>query len=629
MQFSILILYLLSLFFLGFVTIKLFRLRFPILLELISAWLLGTFIGVPITYLLSCLFMSTGDPMVWGVAGTIVTIAITYSALWITNKKFIIRAMRIKTGGNWKFWNMQISDIFLVIFALIFSTWMMMKTFHGGGAGELFVGSNTVFDFGHALGIIRSFSWGNNIPFTSPFESGLPFFYHFFFYFYIAIWEYFGVPLVWAMNILSILSFTALLIVSYFLPQQLFKSGKLGGWGTVILTITHPTLAFWEYLQIHGWSVHTVQQIWRLPTYPFAGPFDGSIISLFMTLNNYVNQRHLAFAVAFAWLLFIGVSKMFDEKRMEWLKSVVLGILVGCMVYWNMFVMIIIGCIIAIFYVQQKNLKQLCYFFSAALVISGLSLFSYISVFGHILQETKYYIGGNPAGIHAQWNIFNYLWMNLSILPGIGILGIITMKSDRRKYAWSIVVLFISVCLYAGVGMHGFDQKFFSFLIVGINAITVVGIVWIWEHKQVVWKCGALIILFILTISGVLDLMAIKNEFAYPFINQETAQEIQWIHEHTSKNAVFVSYKDMIDPIVLAGRKNFSGFYGNIGSSDRTNVIRQFYAGNMTGKNMYGITYIVLPKDKKNDFSYFINWEYFQTTYPSVFTDTSIMIIKL
>ena len=89
----------------------------------------------------------------------------------------------------------------------------MFKTFHGGADGQLFVGSNNVFDFGHAIGIIRSFSWGNNIPFTSPFESGLPFFYHFFFYFFVAIWEYFGIPIVWAMNIVSIFSFR---VTSYY-----------------------------------------------------------------------------------------------------------------------------------------------------------------------------------------------------------------------------------------------------------------------------------------------------------------------------------------------------------------------------------------------------------------------------
>lgn len=145
--------------------------RLPALLTVTGSFLLGTLISVPIAYAFSCLFVFTGSPILWGTVGVIL---LTFGAL---------RFDRMKVGrvspGEW----------ILIALTLLFSIWLMTKTFHGRGGGQLFVGSNNVFDFGHALGIVRSFSWGSNLPLMSPFQAGLPFFYHFLFYFWDEIYN--------------------------------------------------------------------------------------------------------------------------------------------------------------------------------------------------------------------------------------------------------------------------------------------------------------------------------------------------------------------------------------------------------------------------------------------------------
>jgi len=555
--------------------------------------------GVPITYMLANLLKQTGEPILWSV---ILYIAFSYVFIRLIHTSKSVSSTKLTA-----------SDVFIIIFAVIFSSWLMMKTFHGGAGGQLFVGSNNVFDFGHALGIVRSFSWGNNIPFMSPFQFGLPFFYHFFFYFFVAIWEYFGVPIVWAMNIPSILSFASLLIMVYFLPQVLLKQNKLTGWIAVLLTITHSTLTFWYLLIQKGFNAAFFHTIWRLPTYPFAGPFDGSTISVFMTLNNYVNQRHLAFGIALGFYLIMCLVKLLDDKRLSVSNSIVLGLLTGGMFFWNMPVSMLVGVIILLLMILKGRLRESFIYFLCVLGMVVLSILPFVSVWKNIwvlgmaLQGVQ---AGKFVNMTQQWNIFRYLWENLGILPLVVCAGLFAIPKQRRVFIIPFIFMFIALCFYAVYVNHGFDQKFLSVLIIGANICAAYGVVWFFQRKNFGFRLLSLTILFILMVSGLVDLMAVKNEFAFPLTDRDTSPVISWIKNYTKRDAVFASYSDIIDPVVLAGRKNYFGFFGNIGAQDRSSTLSAIYQGDLTIAAKNSISYILVPKWNKNDFPYIVNDPY-------------------
>lgn len=588
MHFSFLFFYCISLFSFGWALVKKLFGGLPTLFTIIASWLLGTVIGVPVTYLFSCLFVYTGEPILWGV---LVTTAIGF-----------ILSIRLRNTQKIESTHLAFSDIVLVLFSFAFSAWMMMKTFHGGINGVLYVGSNNVFDFSHALGIIRSFSYGNNIPFLSPFQAGLPFFYHFLFYFYVAIWEYLGVPIIWAMNIPSVLSMTSLLVSIYYLPQILFKQKPLVGWIAVFLSITNSTLTFWQLLIQKGISFETIKSLWQLPTYPFAGPFDGSTISIFMTLNNYVNQRHLSFAIAVALLLFILVDTAILQKRLTGWKMLFFGLLTGLLFYWNVFILCMTFVLIGGLLLVRKQWNFAGIFSAAVLIVSVVSCIPYLGVIQHMAL-----LVGLGAGNKQSWTALEYLWQNIGLLPVGIIIGWFGVSKQKRSIALLFILLFIIECLYAVMNHHGFDQKFYSFLILLVNCIAAIGIVWLWEKKKIVWKSIAVLVLSMLTISGVIDLIPIKNEFAYPLVDNTILPVISWIQTHTEKSTVFVSYADMIDPVVLAGRKNYFGFFGNVGTIDRSFDVRCVYAGDGEVIKRLGISYILVPRWQKNDFPYTID----------------------
>jgi hypothetical protein len=586
----------------------------PSVIFIVGSFLIGTLVSVPVTYLLSSLFVRTGNPILWGTIATIVI-------------GFIITGFSLRVKDKTKSSPVHlISDIALILFAFAFSVWLMMKTFHGDASGQLFVGSNNIFDFSHALGMIRSFSFGSNIPFMSPFQAGLPYFYHFLFNFYVALWEYFGVSIVWAMNIPSIVAFTSLLVVIYFLPQLVFKQTSLVGWIAVLLTLTNSTLTWWQILIQKGLSMQTLRSFWVLPTYPFAGPFDGSTISIFMTLNNFVNQRHLAFAIADSLFLVILVVRNIEQKEYTWKKSLVYGVLFGLLGMWNSAItMIAIISVIVLLFL--KRLPKLCIVFAT---VSGGMLLLWYGQYLHLFKDLLV-IGNAGISIYASvvWNPIQYFMMNLGALPIIVLLGYFVVNKKSRVYGLPFLLLGITFCILSAVKKVGFDQKFLSFLIIWANVFAAIGVGWLWQKRSFISKVVALCLFVLLTVSGVIDLLPIKNEFAYPIVDSKTLPVISWLQMHTAKDAVFVSYSDMVDPVAFAGRKNYFGFFGNIGKTDRSSDVKNIYAGDIDLANKLEISYILVPKWKKSDFPYVADTAYFLERRMLVYEDERFLIVQV
>lgn len=617
----LLMLYFISLFLLGAWICQKWLKTLPVVFFLTASFLLGVGVGIPLTYVLACLLTWTGEPILWGMVSTLVLSSWIVVRRW----KYSFIKLRPKTFEL----RTTVSDLLLVLFSLLFSTWLMTKTFRGGVGGQIFTGSNNVFDFGLLIGFVRSMSWGSTIPLSSPFESGLPFFYHFFFQFWVAILEYCGLPLVLAVNIPSVLSFSALLVIVYFFPRLVWKKSIVVGWLAVLLVITHSTLTFWYLLLENGISFESIQHLWQLPTYPYAGPFDGSIISIFMTLNNYVNQRHLAFPIAFALLLYVFLVRKGGRKESISVKEIVfLSTGAGVLWYWNMAVSLGLMFLVTVYLVFQKKIREMV----VVLALYGICLCILLLPYMKVWITTFHFFQNavktqSAVSVESAWNPVSYLWNNLGVLPLAGLLGAFVLRKDWRRML-PFLLFFVLVCLLAVYRHRGFDQKFLSFALIGFDILAAVGLGWLWE-KGFIAKFVTIGFIIILTVSGFIDLMAVKNEFAFPFLSEDTLPVVTWIRNETPKTAVFISYSDMIDPVVLAGRKNYFGFFGNVGWTDRSSIVKSIYAGDVDTAKKLGISYILAPNWKKDDFSYTVDTMYFQENKMEVYRDEKYSIFAV
>ena len=118
-------------------------------------------------------------------------------------------------------------EITLIIFTLSFSFWLMFKTFSYSDDSML-IAVKAWSDFGSHIPLIRSFSFGSNLPIEYPIFPGEPIKYHFLFYFLVGMLEKIGIRIDYALNIPSAFSFFLLLLSVYFLAKLLFKSKIVG-----------------------------------------------------------------------------------------------------------------------------------------------------------------------------------------------------------------------------------------------------------------------------------------------------------------------------------------------------------------------------------------------------------------
>ncbi len=571
--------------------------------------LTGYGLWIPLIYLVACLGSALGIPAI-PLGLCIVILVQTYACIrfgrfrlgkTMTTGKRAAAVVRRYLGAA-SAW----LGLFVIGGSIAFSVWIMYKTLRSGDAGQIFVGSNTIFDFGLLLGVVRSVSWGENIPIGSPYFAGAGFFYHVMFQFLAGMWEYCGVPLVHAVNAVSAVGFASLLIVVYGVSRMVFPKVRLAGVIGVLLTVTNASTAWLNYLVTHGVSVAALRGVWQMQIYPFAGPFDGSAISLFVTLNTYVNQRHLAYGVGLALVIYVLLWRYVRSPGRSTRPLVFLGILSGMLPMWNLPIGALTGVLgIAVLIVNRKFKDAVLY--TAAAGLAGTAICLPLLPTTRQILEVALRMGrggfGNPPSVQPpDWTAVEFLLGNLGILPVWILVGYLTAGKERRIFL-PVLFLFVGECMVALVGKRGFDQKFYSFLIVPMNILAAYGLVR-FAGKSLPKLAVVCLSVIALTLSGFLDLMPIKNEFAYPFVDRNTAQVIAWIRQNTPPGSVFVSYADMIDPVVLAGRKNYFGFYGNIGWEDRTDRVRKIYGGQLHPVPDAGISHILVPKAGKSDFPY-------------------------
>jgi hypothetical protein len=98
-------------------------------------------------------------------------------------------------------------------------------------------------DFGPNLAIVQSFAAGHNFPTEYPHFIGAPIRYHFLFWFQAGNLEFLGLNLAWSLNILSVASLVAVLLLIATLGETLFDSRAVGRIAAALLFF-HGSLSY-------------------------------------------------------------------------------------------------------------------------------------------------------------------------------------------------------------------------------------------------------------------------------------------------------------------------------------------------------------------------------------------------
>jgi DNA-binding beta-propeller fold protein YncE len=264
-----------------------------------AAILAGLLISSWFTYLTGLAFFWTSRPLVWAnLLFFIAAIAILAWPKWkpgspkgnsakVQQTRADLYLPRPK-GSN-------IADWLLIIAYVVLVSWMMFASFSSKGS-KLQIANPEYSDFGPNTALMQSFAVGHNFPTEYPHYSGDRIRYHFLFYFQGGNLEFLGLDPAWSLNLLSIMTLVAMLVVVMTLGEVLFNSRAVGRLGS-LLFFFFGSLSYIPFLQKQPSVRAAIQAIKNQRDYlPTIFPYRGDAWGTWSQVT-YLNQRHFASAI--------------------------------------------------------------------------------------------------------------------------------------------------------------------------------------------------------------------------------------------------------------------------------------------------------------------------------------------
>src|SRR5437763_4969513 len=274
--------------------------------RLAAAVLVGLLVSSWFTYLAGLLFTRAQQPLLWGnLLFFLATIAVVCRSVW---KHKLARRVQTKTDFGFspdlylrRSKGSSIADWALIAGYFVLVSWMMFASF-SSTAGKLHISNPEYSDFGPNTAIMQSFAVGHNFPTEYPHFSGDRIRYHFLFYFQAGNLEFLGLNPVWSLNLLSIVTLVAMLILAMTLGEVVFNSRAVGRLGS-LLFFFFGSLSYVSFPQKQGSVRAAIQAIRQRGDFlPSIFPYRGDQWGTWSQVT-YLNQRHFASAVGILLLV--------------------------------------------------------------------------------------------------------------------------------------------------------------------------------------------------------------------------------------------------------------------------------------------------------------------------------------
>src|SRR5438046_4170497 len=276
--------------------------------RLAAAVLVGLLVSSWFTYLAGLLFTRAQQPLLWGnLLFFLATIAVVCRSVW---KHKLARRVQTKTDFGFspdlylrRSKGSSIADWALIAGYFVLVSWMMFASF-SSTAGKLHISNPEYSDFGPNTAIMQSFAVGHNFPTEYPHFSGDRIRYHFLFYFQAGNLEFLGLDPAWSLNLLSITTLVAMLIVVITLGEMLFNSRTVGRLGS-LLFFFFGSLSYVPFLHKQASIRAAIEAVKHQGEFlPSIFPYRGETWGTWSQVT-YLNQRHFASAIGILMLVLV------------------------------------------------------------------------------------------------------------------------------------------------------------------------------------------------------------------------------------------------------------------------------------------------------------------------------------
>lgn len=485
----------------------------------------------------------------------------------------------------------------------------MSKSFgYDAGKSQFRIARHEVGDFGLHISLIRSFAWGENTSIQSPFYPGRPFAYHYFVDWLTGQLVRLGIRIDYAYNGISALAFTTLLYGLYRLTYLLSDGNRIAGLISIVLFILPSNFSFIGILNKAPKNISFISYLWRFPDYFHKGPFDGSAITIYTTLAPYLNQRHLIAGMAIGIVVVFFVLQMLGKKTSKPIRWVVLaGIVVGFLTRVHVLIAGATAVMVLVLLIGKKNREAL--YFTVVVILTAfphiVQIISMRSEIGASQFWNPGYLVTRPVSL-TSWILF---WVyNFGVLVVlVPIAYRLTHGVSRRLIFGAGVLFIIANTLQMSYRMEHNHSLINYATTLLLPFIAIILVSW-WQNKNIAMKFLSAALFTLLTVSGVFNLMVVKNDYQLMVDDAPKNTFIEWIRTDTDPKSIFIAEPALYDPVTLAGRKNYLGheYYVSVMGYDYWERRKQIEAwfGSFDGNTIIdmkkqNIRYLALSKDRQ------------------------------
>jgi len=561
-------------------------------------------------------------------------------------------------------------DWLLIAIFFAMATWMMFATLNSSG-GKLQIGNNEYSDFGPNTALVQSFGVGHNFPTEYPHFSGERIRYHFLFYFVAGNLEFLGFDPAWSLNLLSILSLVAMLVLVMVLGEVLFQSRIVGRLGAVLFFF-FGSLSYIPFLakQQSVWAaIHNI--FTRRDFLPSIFPYRGELWGVWSQVT-YANQRHFAIAIGLFLLILVFLVlryRAFFEhgaiigsaqditageiagrpklSARAWPGFVVSGVLLGLLPMWNSAVFIAAAALLAMLFVLFPLRLQMLGLATSAGVIA-LPQILYLSTGAGRHPMPGLFHWGYTIEQPTAWNViayvgfsFGFKWLLLAVAL------IFATSLPRRVFIATSVLVAVAFLFQLTVEVLA-NQKFLHIWAIIANLFVAYGLWRLWQFSiggsTLPGRITAVVLFLLIILGGIIDLFPLHNGYwsEVPFRND---QLIEWLKKETKPRDIFLTDRFVNHPILMAGRRVFYGwpYYGwsaGYDATERDRVYRELFENNDPAKVFKllkdnDITYVAFDNAVRHgDFIKRPNEQIYARYFPKVFEDkesryNSLVIYKV
>ncbi len=631
---------------------------------LLPAWFVtGTVSMVWTTYLLALAFQNTKEPLLYANA-VVIPVAMTLSAIGVL--RWLLRGGKRRgalTAG------LQVREIVFIICTGMLVLLLMWWSFFIRD-GKLYVGFSIFSDFAPHLGMIRSFSVGNNFPTQYSHYAGEDIKYHFLFQFFVGNLEFLGLPLDYAFNLPSAFSLLGACFLLYALAVKL-TGRRFTGYLAVLFFAFRSSDAFFDFVAEvpKGTSVLTALR----ENTVFIGTTLHEDWGLW-NLNVYCNQRHLALGICVLLFLiymllghvFEGVERvrrryLEEQKRVReqegsglilaeriplvlreslfrgqgWMPEslvscVALGVLLGAAAFFNG--ACVIACLAVLFFLAIVSDRRLEYLLVANLTVLLALLQSRLFIEGSAVK-TEYFFGflADNKTVFGAWD---YIMTLCGILPLVLLAAFLVSDGVHKWIMAAFTAPFVVAFTLSLTVDVTVNHKYIMLSVMLLSVYAAVFVNWLWHRRGFWTKAVSLSLVAALTVTGVYDLTVIlkKNDSREGLCMVFDLEDpvTQWIAENATSQDIFLTHYYSLNNVVLGGAMLYYGwpYYAWSAGYDtaaRESKTWQMYSAD-TPEELSGlvqenhIRYIIVDDEVRNSQDYTVNEENIRDTYACVFS---------